>query len=112
MGLLTKFKKIKERFVALILPQKKYAQYLGVKIGKNCLISTRNWSTEPYLITIGNNVQVTKDVYFHTHGGAHVARKDYPCFDVFGKKFPKIHFGLCYHDKYDTLKELNLKELQ
>ncbi len=33
-------------------------------------------------------------------------------FDVFGKKFPKIHFGLCYHDKYDTLKELNLKELQ
>ena len=71
--------------MALILPQKKYAQYLGVKIGKNCLISTRNWSTEPYLITIGNNVQVTKDVYFHTHGGAHVARKDYPCFDVFGK---------------------------
>ncbi len=28
-------------------------------------------------------------------------------FEVFGKRFPKIHFGLCYHDKYDTLTELN-----
>ena len=28
-------------------------------------------------------------------------------FDVFGKRFPKIHFGLCYHDKYDTLRKLN-----
>lgn len=27
-------------------------------------------------------------------------------FDVFSKKFPKIHFGLCYNDKYDTLQAL------
>jgi len=33
-------------------------------------------------------------------------------FNVFGKRFPNIHFGLCYHDRYDTLKELNVKELQ
>ena len=79
------FRKAKTRFMSLILPKAKYAQYLGVNIGKNCLISTCKWSTEPYLITIGNNVQVTKDVYFHTHGGAHVARKKYPSFDVFGK---------------------------
>lgn len=32
-------------------------------------------------------------------------------FTDFGKRFPIIHFGLCYHDKYDTLKGLNLKEL-
>lgn len=61
------------------------ALHLGVKIGKNCLIATRHWSTEPYLITIGNNVQVTENVFFHTHGGAHVARYLYPQFDVFGK---------------------------
>ncbi len=61
------------------------ARFIGVKIGENCLIGTRNWSSEPYLITIGNNVQVTKDVYFHTHGGAHVARHMFPKFDVFGK---------------------------
>lgn len=65
--------------------QQKYARHLGVKIGKNCFINTRNWSSEPYLISIGNNVQITKDVYFHTHGGAHIARQVYSDFDIFGK---------------------------
>lgn len=32
-------------------------------------------------------------------------------FKVFGKKFPSIHFGLCYNDKYDTLKELKTENL-
>lgn len=32
-----------------------------------------------------SNVQVTDSVYFHTHGGAHVARRVFPNFDVFGK---------------------------
>ncbi len=27
-------------------------------------------------------------------------------FDVFGKRFPFIHFGLCYNNKYDTLDEI------
>lgn len=62
-----------------------YAKHIGVKIGKNCFIATRKWSTEPYLISIGNNVQVTDNVFFHTHGGAHAARRKYPKFDVFGK---------------------------
>lgn len=63
----------------------KFAKKAGVTIGKNCFISTRNIGSEPYLITIGNNVQVTTDVYFHTHGGCHVARQIHPDFDVFGK---------------------------
>ena len=63
----------------------KYARHIGVKIGKNNFIATKNFGTEPYLITIGNNCQITDNVYFHTHGGAHVARKTYPNFDVFGK---------------------------
>ena len=76
-----------------------YARHLGVKIGQNCLIATRNWSSEPYLITIGNNVQVTQDVYFHTHGGAQVARRKYPDFDVFGKVEVKdwAYIGSCSH---------------
>ncbi len=69
---------------AYLLPSKLCAKVLGVKMGKNVLISTKKWSTEPWLITIGNNVQVTKDVYFHTHGGGHVARSLYPNFDCFG----------------------------
>lgn len=62
-----------------------YARYLGVKVGENCLIATRNWSSEPYLIEIGNNVQITSNVSIHTHGGAHVARTQFPNFDIFGK---------------------------
>lgn len=70
------------RFIAT---QEAYARHIGVQIGANCLISTRNWSSEPYLIKIGNNVQITGNVTFHTHGGANVARRKYPNFDVFGK---------------------------
>lgn len=81
MGIISK---IKSLYWKLQDPTK-YARHIGVKIGKNCLIATRNWSTEPYLVTIGDNVQVTQEVYFHTHGGAHVARFKIPNFDVFGK---------------------------
>lgn len=62
-----------------------YARHIGVTIGNNNFINTRNWSSEPFLITIGDNCQITQDVYFHTHGGSHVARQWYPDFDVFGK---------------------------
>lgn len=67
------------------------ARHLGVNIGKNCFISTRNWGTEPYLITIGDHVQVTSNVHFNTHGGAHVARRYDPTFDCFGKIVVKDH---------------------
>lgn len=62
-----------------------YARHIGVTIGTNCLINTREWSSEPYLITIGNNVAITSGVRLHTHGGARVARELYPNFDLFGK---------------------------
>lgn len=64
---------------------KKYAKFIGVKFGENCFFATKNWSSEPYLIEIGNNVQITRDVTIHTHGGGHVARMKYPNFDTFGK---------------------------
>lgn len=77
--------KIADLFWRTILSKKDYAKHIGVNIGDDCLISTRNWSTEPYLITIGNHVQITQDAYFHTHGGSHLARRDNPTFDCFGK---------------------------
>lgn len=46
-----------------------YARSLGVKIGKNCLIDTRNWPSEGYLVTVGNNVQITRCVSIYCHGG-------------------------------------------
>lgn len=52
-----------------VVSPEKYARHIGVTIGKNCFISTRSWSNEPYLVTIGNNVQITHCVSVHTHGG-------------------------------------------
>ena len=68
-----------------IASAEKYARHIGVNIGNNCLISTRNWPSEPYLITIGDNVQLTHGVSIYTHGGGNAIRKDHPDFDVFGK---------------------------
>lgn len=62
-----------------------YARHIGVTIGSNCRIETRNWSSEPYLVTIGNNVAITNGVSIHTHGGARVLREQHPDFDFFGK---------------------------
>lgn len=63
----------------------KYAVHVGVKVGNNCFIATRNWPSEPYLISIGDNVQITYCVSIQTHGGGNAIRKDHPEFDVFGK---------------------------
>ncbi|MDY6025504.1 acyltransferase [Bergeyella zoohelcum] len=63
----------------------KFARYIGVKIGKKCFIATRNFGSEPYLIEIGDNVQITKGVSFANHGGSWVLRKYDPKFDFFGK---------------------------
>lgn len=63
----------------------KYAKYIGVKIGENCKIATIYFGSEPYLIEIGNHVQITQDVRFSSHGGARVLREEYPECDFFGK---------------------------
>lgn len=62
-----------------------YAKHLGVKVGDYTTISIRDWSSEPYLVVIGNHVQITRCVSIHTHGGGNAVRKVIPDFDVFGK---------------------------
>ena len=79
------FRKLKKIYERYFLSAEEYARRQGVSIGKNCLIATRDWGTEPYLITIGNNVQITANVAFFTHGGSHVLRRIDPKFDMFGK---------------------------
>ena len=78
-------RKIKELYLIYIKGNIAYARYLGVHIGNDCLIGIREWGTEPYLITIGNHVQVTSGVAFYTHGGSHIIRKRIPDYDSFGK---------------------------
>lgn len=61
------------------------ARMCGVKMGKNNQIFGTFWSSEPYLIEIGNDCQITGGVRIFTHGGAKVARIIDPSFDCFGK---------------------------
>lgn len=77
--------KVTDRLWKMFSSKAGYARHIGVTIGKNCLIDTYNWPTEPYLITIGDNVQITGGVSFYTHGGGQVVREKHPDFDIFGK---------------------------
>ena len=83
--MLNPFKRLCELYWRFMVSPEAYLRHIGVTIGKNCFISTREMSSEPYLITIGNNVQLTRGVMIHCHGGGNAIRSQYPDFDAFGK---------------------------
>ena len=64
-----------------------YAKYVGVNVGEDCYISTKNWSSEPFLIEIGNHVRIAGRTSFFTHGGIWAIRKYYkdPGLERYGK---------------------------
>ncbi len=57
----------------LAMSQEAYVDCLrkqGVRIGKGCDISkSANFGSEPWLISVGNNVRITQKVQFITHDG-------------------------------------------
>jgi acetyltransferase-like isoleucine patch superfamily enzyme len=59
---------------------------LGFRIGKSCRIYATEFSTEPYLIEIGDNVAIAGGVKFMTHNGlASMIRHKHPGIQVFGR---------------------------
>jgi acetyltransferase-like isoleucine patch superfamily enzyme len=66
-----------------------YARKQGVTIGTNCKlgnIDSGTFGTEPFLIKLGDHVEVTSGVRFITHDGAvWVFREKEPNLDVFGR---------------------------
>ena len=64
-----------------------YARMLGVEVGENCKIGGLDrgtFSTEPYLISLGDHVEIAAGVRFITHdGGVWVFRESEPDIDVF-----------------------------
>ncbi len=57
----------------------------GLTIGHSCRIYTRFLGGEPYLVSIGNHVTLSKDVELITHdGGVWVFRENHPDLDVLG----------------------------
>jgi acetyltransferase-like isoleucine patch superfamily enzyme len=90
--LLEKLKKILERTQVKVLEKASnqsrinYWRRKGMKIGDECLFHTMAFSTEPYLIEIGNHVAIANDTLFLTHdGGIWCFRKEIENADVFGK---------------------------
>lgn len=78
----------------------KYARTLGVQVENNCeFYSDILWGSEPYLISIGNNVRITSGCKFVTHdGGIWVLRntKQLENADIFGRIIIKdnVHIGM------------------
>ena len=77
-----------------------YWKKRGAKIGEGSSINPyANLGSEPYLITVGNNVRINHGVEIYTHdGGLWVVRninKDYKNADVFGKVVigSNVHIG-------------------
>ena len=63
--------KVLKKLVKLLMNPESYAKYIGVSIGTDNFIADKDcWSSEPYLISIGNHCAITKGVRFFTHGGA------------------------------------------
>lgn len=59
----------------------KAARLLGVKIGENCRLIHCTFSSEPYLIEMGNHVSATR-THFETHdGGVWIFRDSHPEWD-------------------------------
>lgn len=90
---------MKLRKIIFLLKYKKIIKQ-GLKIGTNCKILGKvNFGSEPYLITIGNNVRITDGVKFITHdGGVHVIRnlKEMDDIDIIGKIRigDNVHIGM------------------
>lgn len=78
-------KKIFKLIKKFLFSPEKRARLAGVNMGSSNFIASDFWSTEPYLITIGNHCQITSGVKMHTHGGGGAVRQKYPKFDFFGK---------------------------
>lgn len=78
-------RKFKALFNHFFLTPEQYAKRIGVKFGNDCRIATKYFGSEPYLIEIGDHVQITSGVKFFNHGGGWVFRKEHPNFDTFGK---------------------------
>ena len=64
----------------------KYLREQGVKIGEDCRIDSLLFSTEPYLIEIGNKVSIANGSVLITHDASITCfRDEYPDSDLFGK---------------------------
>lgn len=84
------FKKVKILFYKYFRSNIEYARIIGVTIGKDCRIYTKLFGSEPWLVSIGSKVTVSRNVLFITHDGASWLANDHK-----GRRFKynKIYIG-------------------
>ena len=68
--------KLIDLFFIFIKSSTGYARYKGVQVGENCRILIKEFGTEPWLITVGDNVTITNGVKLLTHDGSTWLMKD------------------------------------
>nr|WP_270296834.1 acyltransferase [Eggerthella sinensis] len=60
----------KQKMYSIVFGKVRYARRIGVNAGNDLHIYGEvTWSTEPWLITLGDNVHITNGVKFLTHDG-------------------------------------------
>jgi acetyltransferase-like isoleucine patch superfamily enzyme len=77
MNLKNLYIKFKSYYILYFKGGSSYAKYIGANIGENCRVYTKNFGSEPFLITIGNNVTITSGVKFITHDGSTWLMRDF-----------------------------------
>jgi acetyltransferase-like isoleucine patch superfamily enzyme len=89
-----------ERFIAEHSGSDQKIRYLrkqGVIIGKDCHLETMSFSTEPYLVELGDHVAIANGTVLITHDGSiSCFREEFPGDDVFGKIIigKNVHIGI------------------
>lgn len=77
------FSKVKNRIYAAIFGQVSLLRRLGGNVGNNCrFVGHLDFGSEPYLISIGDNVSITSSSFVNHDGGVWVFRDERPSIDV------------------------------
>jgi len=78
-----------ELFVRIRYNEKTIAAYYrkkGALIGEDCVIQSKFYGIQYYLLNIGNHVFIANEVILHTHDGATwIVKNEYPSILKFGK---------------------------
>lgn len=64
------FQALADQYVGTVHGGVALARRKGVKVGKNCRIYIRRFGSEPFLITMGDDVTITSGVEIITHDGS------------------------------------------
>lgn len=64
MSILTR---IRRKIIRMFLLSLDYAKLIGVNMGDIHIYGTVDWGSEPWIISLGDNVHITQGVSFLTH---------------------------------------------